>query len=285
MRQKRLVIFAIIFSILYYFNFKSPFVVVSQSYTEFHSSTVSTAIGEPTLVLFGYAPKESEVIANGVGVSQTTLADETGYYEFKGIYLPIGEITNEEGKLMYPEICLLARKQGQVTQPTCIPQLPAGYYEYELGPILLSPTARITDRSVLSNQNNQVSGYTTPNTQVELFVSKDIKGVDIRIFSSIFANENNHQTKSDNEGYYAIDLPTEESSDYKIFVASNFKGDNSPKSNTLLYEVLPWYYKIILFLLDIIILLKPYWFPILTILQLILITLIYLKIKHEHKKK
>lgn len=243
--------------------------------------TVSTTIGVPILTLFGYGPTYANVYLNGIGVSDHTLADSEGYYEFKNIFLPVDQLEIVNKKYVYPEICLIAKDtNGLTTQPTCIPPLPGGYSEYEIGPVLLSPTLSLEKAEGSKDETIKASGTITPDTNVGVYFAKEGGSNIFELVKTVSAYYiPTYETKSDSNGSFEFNLPTDNPEKWKIFVASNFKGDNSPKSNTLNFKVMPWYWLIIQFLSALFAFLKPYLYWLLILAEILFLVVLFTRVR------
>lgn len=186
-----------------------------------------------SLTIYGFGPINSEVTLRGYGVSEKTISDSTGLFRFSEIY---------SFTYTYPELCIQAVDDlKRVTQPSCIPALPSNsLIPLEVGPVLLSPTISLSENKVKEGDLVVLSGMTTPNTKVNIFVAK--KESTMNKISLV--NEVNAYTlptvdvKSDEKGKYELSLPTGESADFKVFASSKYGIDNSAKSNTLTFSVL-----------------------------------------------
>lgn len=247
---------------------------------------VSASIGVPILKLFGYGPTYAEIHLNGIGITDKTIADNKGYYEFTSVFLPLEKLDYRGKKLVYPEICIIAKDiSGLTSQPTCIPPLPGGYSEYEIGPVLLSPTLNLEKPKGFENETIKASGTITPNTTVTVFLAKEERHV-FELIQSVSAYYlPSYELKSDTFGKFEFNLPTDNPEKWKIFVASNYQGSNSPKSNTLNYRVLPWFYVIFQSILNLLSLLKPYLYWLLIIIEVILVLVLFSRLKTSKKKK
>lgn len=188
---------------------------------------------ENALVIYGYGPSDSEISLKGFGVSEKTLSDNNGFFVFGGIY----SLTDR-----YPELCIQGiDNEGRVTQPSCIPALPSdSLIPLEVGPILLSPTISVSRNNVVEGEEAVLSGRSIPKSQVNIFLSK--KENDISRAS--FVNEVSAYSLpvlslvADEKGEYSVTLPTDQSSEYKIFASSKYGEDLTNKSNTLKFVVL-----------------------------------------------
>lgn len=189
------------------------------------------------LLIFGYGPSFSKVFMEGIGVSENTETKEDGYFEFDSLSFPTllsGLIGN-----LYPEICiwsmdLLERK----TPPVCIPPLPIVVLTRRIGPILLPPTLGIERSKIPQGVQVIAFGTTTPNTEVNIFLAKkNIKNL-FQIIPQVSALVLPEYTINSNQkGYFEFSLPTSSSDKWTVFAASDFQGNNSPKSYSLSFEV------------------------------------------------
>lgn len=184
------------------------------------------------LTIYGFGPANSEVTLRGFGVSEKTISDSTGLFRFSEIY----SFTHT-----YPELCIQAVDDlRRVTQPSCIPALPStNLIPLEVGPILLSPTITVTENKVKEGSEAKLFGKTTPNTKVNIYISK--KGGGPNKIS--FVKEASAYTlpvldvKSNEKGEYEVSLPTNDSAEYKIFASTKFGDSPSAKSTTLTFAV------------------------------------------------
>lgn len=194
---------------------------------------ISASVGERKLTIFGWAPSESKIIVDGISVYDTITAAKDGYFTVSGIFLPT--------RTLYPEICLQAQDaEGRTTQPTCIPALPVGQYYYEVGPILLSPFLSLEKGEIIKGDQAVAYGKTTPQTQVDIFLARE-KTASNSLFSLVrtaFAyNIPKYQIKSDENGNFEFNLPTEVADKWLVFAGANIQGSPSPKSNTLTFNI------------------------------------------------
>ena len=250
--------------------------------------TVSASLGEPRLRLWGYAPTETNVKLEGIGVSDRTVSRKDGYFEFNKVFLPIPSLSEEERDFVYPEICLQATDApNATTQPTCIPPLPFGDYNYDIGPVVLSPTFVIEKGSLYQKEQVKASGKTTPNTQVSVYLAREESGSSFfTIVKETFAYYiPTYQILSDENGYYEFNLPADSSDRWRVFTASTILENNSPKSNTISFKVLPQYFSFFAFLSYLLALIKPYLLFILILLQIVVILLLYYYIKYRDRKR
>lgn len=185
------------------------------------------------LSIYGFGPVNSEVSLKGFGVSEKTASDSNGFFIFDEIY---------SFAYKYPELCIQAVDSlNRSTQPSCIPALPAdSLIPLEVGPILLSPTISISKNMISEGDSSILSGRTTPNTNINIFLAKKENYLNklslVKVANAYSLPTLN--TKSDQKGNFEISLPSGESAEYKIFASSKFGEDLSAKSNTLTFLVL-----------------------------------------------
>jgi len=201
---------------------------------------VSASIGEPKLTLFGYGPVGSQVTLNGIGILEVTAANDIGYFEFNNVFLPRGG----DGQEFYPEFCLQAHYEEISTQPTCLAPLPSGKFDYRIGPVVLSPTLALEKGTIFTAEQVKAYGRTLPNTEITVFLAKEENQGFSDFLKSIWPIKEasaysipTYQITSDSNGNYEFNLPSETSSRWRIFAASDFQGKNSAKSNTLSFWV------------------------------------------------
>lgn len=188
---------------------------------------------QQALTIYGFGPINSEVTLKGFGVSEKVSSNSDGLFRFTEIY----SLT-----YTYPELCIQAiDDQNRTTQPSCIPALPSNsLIPLEVGPVLLSPTISLSESRVKEGGQSVLSGKTTPNTKVNIFIAKKQQPLskislvkDVSAYSLPIVD-----TKSNEKGEYEISLPTGESAEFRLFASTKFGADNSAKSNTLTFSVL-----------------------------------------------
>ncbi|MDP3994722.1 MAG: hypothetical protein Q8P91_02745 [bacterium] len=229
---------------------------------------ISAAIGEPKLTLYGWGPVESKINLTGLAVAETRQSDANGFFIFTNIFLPS----------KYSELCLQAvDKENRSSHPTCIPPLPANSYSYNVGPVLLSPIISI-DQAVLN-------GKTTPFTPINVYLANQkssgkISFNPVKTANAYYIPE--YQTQSDKEGNFEFNLPNQSRGKWKIFVASETLGYNSPKSNSLTFSVMSPFSLLLRRIISGLMLLKPYLLYIVILLELVILAVIIIKSKTKH---
>ena len=261
---------------------KTPFVNATTINPISKEITISATIGKPKLSLFGYAPSRSKVMLSGIGVSDTTTATSNGYYEFTNVFLP--SPINKK-LLVYPEICLTAvDKMGLTTQPTCIPPLPLGDTQYNIGPVILSPTFQLEKGSSNKNDTVKAFGITTPDSRVSIYLAKEREKTPI---FSVIKNASayyipTYQIQSDKHGYFEFSLPTDSTNIWKLFASTKVLGANSPKSNTLTFRILSSFLLFIKRLMALIALLKPYLIYLVIFIEILIILFLMIKLRRNY---
>lgn len=197
---------------------------------------LSVSIGEPKLSLFGYSSPQSLVQLGGNRVAEEVIADKEGYFFFDRIFLPL---PNPE----YPELCLMAiDTQSRTSFPTCLPRLPIGPYHISVGPVLLSPTISLEKGIFLSQEQIIAEGLTIPHAKVNIFLANDRNQKRFSLIPQTYAYSlPTYQTKADKNGHFEFNLPNEKESHWKLFAGATFQNSPTPKSNTLSFQIIPWW--------------------------------------------
>lgn len=194
--------------------------------------TINATVGKSYLSIYGYGPINSEVLLRGNGVSERTFSDKTGLFRFGSVY---------NFTYTYPELCIQSvDDQKRTTQPTCIPSLPLdSSVPFEVGPILLSPTLSLSKNRVTKNENTYLSGKTTPNTNVNIYMGKSKNKQSLSFVSTVNAYNLPVVNLTSNEnGEFDINVPTSDVAEYNIFASTKFDDNFSAKSNTLKFVVI-----------------------------------------------
>jgi len=234
---------------------------------------VSATIGEPKLTLFGYTCADCLVYLQGQRVFEEKNADLDGFFKFTKVFLP-------SAKPDYPELCLTSiDSQQRTTFPTCLPPLPTGPYHIEVGPVLLPPTLTLSQGTFAPNQQVTASGQAIPNSIVNIYLSNQ-KSLLALAKPALAYNLPHYQASASKNGQFEFNLPVSYSK-WRVFAASEFEENPSPKSNTLTFRVLSplgWLLHLIkqavLFLFNF---LFPYLWFLIILLELIVIYLLLKK--------
>lgn len=202
----------------------------------------ATIITPPTvkLTIFGYGPAGIPVSLTGKNVLEITTSNESGYFEFNNVPLP--DLT--ETLKFYPELCLQGYYKEVSTQPVCLPKIPTGQEEYKIGPVLLSPIIVIENQEALVKSQIKAVGKAIPNSPIQAYLAKESRENILNIIKNIRLIQKvsayylpKYETKSDENGNFEFNLPTDSQAKWRIFVSYTFHDQNSPKSNTLSYQV------------------------------------------------
>lgn len=249
--------------------------------------TISATLGEPKLILFGYSSPHSLVQLRGERVAEEVIADNQGYFLFDRAFLPY---PNPQ----YPELCLNAiDTQSRISFPVCLPTLPIGPFNFNIGPVLLAPTFSLEKGSFLPQEQVKAEGLTIPNTEVNIFLANDASQTKSNFLSRLFRFEVSayslpqYKIKSDSQGRFEFSLPTIKPNNWRLFTAAEFQGSPTPKSNTLNFKILNWWQWLFLIITNLLgaflRLIKPFWWLLLILLEFSLA--IYLWLAHRHLKK
>ncbi len=236
------------------------------------------------LIIYGYGPSFSDIYMEGIGVSENTKTLGDGYFEFTNLTFPTllsGLVGN-----LYPEICIWSKDLlDRKTPPTCIPPLGLAIITNKVGPILLSPTLGIESSIIAQGKQIIAYGTTTPNTEINIFLAKkDTKSI-FEIIPQISAfTLPKYSITSNQKGYFEFTLPTSDSDNWKVYAASNYQGNNSPKSYTLSFEVKGPVMTIIETYEDILKTKRPSYLIIVILVEILIIIVLSITISKEDSK-
>lgn len=262
-----------------------------------HTVTVTATVGEPKLTLFGYTSPSALVNLSGIGVASQTIADQTGYFYFDRVFLPLPTermINETQKELAYPELYLQAiDTNNRASSPVILPTLPIGPYEISVGPILISPTITVEKGSYLPGEQIVASGQTMPETEVTIYLANDQQNspLDWLFKLSPFSFLNppkayayfipKYQIISNKNGSFEFNLPnnlTKGNISWKVFASSTFLESPSPKSNSLSFSILSFWQwiwmQIVNVVLAILAALKPFLFWLIVLIELLSIALL-----------
>lgn len=209
----------------------------------------SVSIGEYHFSLFGYTSPQAEVAFNGQGIYDQTVADNTGYFEFKNRFSPFSP----------REACLSSKDQfGRISAPVCLASFPT-QYNIVIGPVIVPPTISldkpnyfIGDEVVLTGQSlpdadvnlsmfTQASTFKLPNPVPNLssifFLAKPVEAFSIPKLT----------IKSDDKGNFSLALPSSQAQNYRLFTQVDYQNEPSANSLTLSLKILPVWMIIIKF--------------------------------------
>lgn len=270
--------------------------------------TVMATVGEPKLTLFGYTSPSALVNLSGIGVTSQVIADQTGYFQFNRVFLPLPYdrwTTLTDYELAYPELYLQAiDTNNRASSPVLLPNLPLGLYEISIGPILISPTISLEKGSYSPGEQIVASGQTLPNSEVTVYLANNNQSGVLNWWQKInpfsFFNPPSiyayfipkYQIISDNNGNYQFNLPnnlTKGNIDWKVFSASLFLEEPTPKSNSLSFQVLSLWQYLWLLLLNFfkgaLVALKPFLFWLIILIEFTCIILLFTANVKTHLKE
>jgi hypothetical protein len=237
----------------------------------------ATKAPQVNLKIFGYGPPDIPVSLVGKNILELTTSNEIGYFEFRNIPLP--EI---KGLFkLYPELCLQGYYKESSTQPVCLPRLPVGNLEYNIGPVILSPIIIIEKGEIASGEQVKATGKTTPNSEVSIYLAKEEQKTFFNFLEEIKFIKTasayylpRYQTTSNANGDFEFNLPSESPAKWRLFSAASFQGQNSPKSNTLSYLVVPKTFEFFKNIIGFLLSFFSHWFSILITIEIISIMIL-----------
>jgi hypothetical protein len=230
----------------------------------------SASIGEFGFNLFGYTSPYALVTIDGMGVYDTTTANDKGYFQFNNRFFPLSS----------NEACLSSKDQfGRISSPVCLPPFPTNR-NTNIGPVIMPPTISLNKRDYFLGDEIVLSGQAVPSTEVKLSVFGDnlgkltIQSIDTKshldtkghilnkiaygisqISNLIFVKPVEAftfpqlETQSDNKGNFSVNLPSSNPEKFRMFAQTNYKKNVSPNSIKLSFDVLPIWMIIVKFLL------------------------------------
>ncbi|MBP8591636.1 carboxypeptidase regulatory-like domain-containing protein [Candidatus Shapirobacteria bacterium] len=197
---------------------------------------ISALVGQGIFTIEGYSsPNALVFLTNSQGnlSLQTTKTDNNGYFVFKNVLLPANP-----GELWFQ-----ARDQkGNFTTPLAIPQPPME--TEKIKDILLPPTFSQTKGQIIAGENAFLWGYGLPNAAVEIYLFKTPAKKWWQIFTgqpALAFEPLKIEIKTDQSGYFEINLPNAARGRYQIFASLKKEGEPSPKSNSLSFQVVGKY--------------------------------------------
>ncbi len=249
-----------------------------------------TKISKVKFKIFGYAPANIPVSLTGKNVLELTTSSENGYFEFNNVPLPETNISLK----FYPELCLQAYYKEVSTQPVCLPKTPTGQEEYNIGPVLLSPIIVIENQETTAKSQIKAVGKAIPNSPIQVYLAKESRQSILNLLKNIKLIQKvsayylpKYEVKSDEKGNFEFNLPTDSQAKWRLFTAYTFQNQNSPKSNTLSYEVksplLEFLNKIMQYLINLVLSEPIMAFIILEVILLCILT--YLNIRKDRRAR
>jgi len=225
-------------------------------------------IGEHRFSLFGYTSPYALVTFEGMGIFDTTTANNKGYFEFNNRFSPFSK----------REACLTAKDQlGRLSAPACLPPFPVNY-NVSIGPVIMPPTVSLDKKDYFMGDQVMLSGQAVPNTDIKLSVfgqDKDSHGliadfhglvrpVEAFTFPELTA-------KSDDKGNFSVNLPSSTPNKFRLFGQTDFKKSISANSVKLSLDILPVWMIVVKFFLFLFSLIRPRLLEIIIILEILYI--------------
>ena len=190
------------------------------------SVKISASIGENEVTIFGHTSPNSKVELTGINIYSLTFSQSDGYFEFNKNVLPKNP----------NELCLQSiDNSGRSSSLVCIPPPPATNYHTDIGPIVLPPTVSLEQDQINPNSTVISSGQSIPNSPITIFFYKISDLAKSFPKKALAYSLPPLQTTTDDNGSYSLNLPTAYSSNYRLYTSVEYDGNNSPKSNSLLY--------------------------------------------------
>ena len=200
------------------------------------TTKVSALIGSYQFKLYGYTSPQAYVTVNGMGVSESTYADQQGYFQVNSAYSPLSP----------REICLTTQDQfGRLSTPVCLPPFPTKY-NITIGPVVMPPTISLDKEDYFTGDEVILSGQSIPEKEITMSVFTEnkkglIPGVEAFTFPQITA-------KTDTKGNFSFTLPSAAVKKYRLFTQVDYSNQISPKSLVLNVDILPIWMIVILIL-------------------------------------
>ena len=238
----------------------------------------TATIGESKLTLYGYTGAQARVILSGTAVNDEVKADDSGYFEFQQILLP---------KLSQnPELCLFSVDANNlISFPVCIPPLPLGPFLFEVGPVLLAPTIQIDKGLSEPTEQIKAQGTTIPGAIININLANNLTTTTgFNLIKPAFAYAlPEYQATADSQGRFEFNLPVEQSQ-WQIYATAQFKGSPTPKSNSLMFQVLSplqnYYQEAVSWLGRLLTILSPDHWLLIILLEILLILLLVWYSRH-----
>jgi hypothetical protein len=187
---------------------------------------ISASIGENEVTIFGFTSPNSRVELTGINIYALTYSGNFGFFKFDKHVLPKNP----------SDLCLQSKDHhGRSSTLVCIPPPPATNYHTDIGPIILPPTISLEQDKINPNSTVITSGQSIPNSPLTVFFYKVNDAAKSFPKAALAYSLPPIKTTTDENGNYSLNLPTAYSSNYRLYTSVEYDGNNSPKSNTLLY--------------------------------------------------
>jgi hypothetical protein len=171
---------------------------------------VSASIEETKITIFGFTCPKCKVELSNPYTYAITYSDDKGYYIFNKLIIP----------KKFSDLCLTTiDKNNNHSAPNCIAPPPVTKYSTDIGPVLLSPSIKLT--------KDTASGESFPNSPLNIHLFKQAHAYSLPIIT----------TSTDEKGHYEINIPNQYQSNFRLYTTANYQNNNSPRSNTLIYHL------------------------------------------------
>jgi len=200
---------------------------------------VSAHVGGCLLDLEGFTSPWARVdfFSTEGNLKVTTIADREGVFRFRSVLAPI-----QTG-----DFCFLSYDVDQVANnPLCFPP-PAPNTKTTVSGIFLSPTVSIEKALFRQNQIVAAKGRAFPETDLEVFLfetqrNRLLEFFDVIIPAALAREGPKLELKSDSQGYFSFNLPTQKSTKWRFFIGPKLESENmTAKSNLLTFQALSWW--------------------------------------------
>jgi len=213
-----------------------------------------------------------EPIDFGVNVTATVPAE--WWLELRGWTSPLAKVelnmeqlvkkettANNQGEFVFNVVlprslahfCLIATDvSGISSHPLCLPS-PASTETVIIKELIMPPTLKVDKGRLTQSETVAAEGYTTPNSEVIPYLFEEqsrprfslswlpMIGLQLPITKTYAAEVPKFPIKSDQNGFFQFNLPSEAMGKNRIFVGSVFLNNPSPKSTTLVFNILSWW--------------------------------------------
>ncbi|MGI5840747.1 MAG: hypothetical protein ACOX6N_00790 [Patescibacteria group bacterium] len=195
--------------------------------------TVSGYIGKNQVTINGYTTPDSRVELSSPRVFDVAYSNSEGYFEFDRSFLPENP----------SDLCLTSiDNSSRRSHPVCIPPPPESNFITEIGPILLPPTLSLDADQIKPNSTALASGQSIPESTVNIYLYQiDSQAPTFPKEAQAFSLPQ-FTVATDSSGNYSFSLPTSYASNYRLFAAAIHNSSNTPKSNTLTYNLPTLFY-------------------------------------------
>jgi hypothetical protein len=153
----------------------------------------------------------------------------------------------------------------------------------------MPPTLSLNKNEYWVGDEVIITGQSVPNSQIDLsFFSQDTNLTSVIFLADIFPkvlaeSPNKLQSVTDNQGNFSINLSLSQAQKIKLFTQVNFQQKNSPESRKLTVNIFPWWMIVFKFFGIIISLIKSRLLEFIILLELIILTLFFLR-RYLHPK-